>query len=127
MRGAMLINYYEDGVTAPARLSRVMIALMGANGVFASLIVFAWTYLALFVAEPLSWATWMPISRGYGPLGVFEYPFVMLWVMPLFGVFGAWISLQSGRKALAYSFVAVPLVMLCLVMGWYYLSPSDWH
>jgi hypothetical protein len=123
----MLINYYEDGAAAPARTSRIMLTLMTANGLFASAIVFAWTYVALFMAEPLSWATWMPVSRGYGLYGVFEYPFVTLWGMPLFGIFGAWLSLQAGRKTLAYSFVAVPIVMLCLVMGWYYLTPSDWR
>ena len=123
----MLINYYEDGSAAPVRTSRIMVTLMALNGIFSSAILFAWTYIALFVAEPLSWATWMPISRGYGFTGVLDYPFVMLWVMPLIGVFGAWVSLQGGRKPLAYTFVAVPLVMLGLVMGWFHLAPPDWH
>lgn len=123
----MLINYYEDGGEAPARTPRCMIALMTANALFAGAIVFAWTYVALFVAEPMSWATWMPVSRGYGLLGVFDYPFIMLWGMPLMGVFGAWISMQSRHKTLAFAFVGVPLVMLALVMGWFYLTPADWH
>lgn len=123
----MLINYYEDEAAAPARTSRFMAALMAMNGAVSAAIVFAWTYVALFVAEPLQWATWMPITRGFGLMGVVEYPFVMLWVMPLAGVFGAWMSLQGRRKALAYTFVAVPLVMLALVMGWYHLAPTDWH
>jgi hypothetical protein len=123
----MLINYYEDGAVAPARTSRWMVTLMMANALLSSAIVFAWTYVALFVAEPLSWATWMSVSRGYGLTGVFEYPFVMLWGLPLLGVFGAWISLKAGRKTLAFAFVGVPLVMLGLVLGWYYATPSDWH
>jgi hypothetical protein len=123
----MLINYYEDGSAAPVRLSRPMIALMAMNGVFSSAILFAWTYIAFFVAEPLSWATWMPISRGFGFTGVLDYPFVMLWALPLVGVFGAWISIHAGRKPLAYAFVAVPLVMLALVMGWFHLAPPDWR
>jgi len=105
----------------------MMATLMGLNGLVSSAILFAWTYIALFVAEPLSWATWMPISRGYGFTGVLDYPFVMLWVMPLIGIFGAWVGLQGGRKPLAYAFVVVPLAMLALVMGWYHLVPTDWH
>ncbi len=123
----MLINYYEDGAAAPARTSRPMLALMIVNAAFACAFAFAWTYVAFFVAEPLSWATWMPITRGYGIYGALEYPFVMLWGMPVLGICGAWLSLQAGRKTLAYAFVGVPLAMLALVMGWFYLTPSGWH
>ena len=123
----MLITYYQDGSTVPKRASGVMTGLMALNVLFAAGILFAWTYVAFFVAEPLSWATWMPITRGYGLTGVLEYPFVMLWLFPLAGVFGAWLSLKAGHKPLAYACVAVPLAMLLLVMGWFYLTPSDWH
>jgi hypothetical protein len=123
----MLINYYEDGAVAPGRTSRTLLTLMMANGLFSTAIVFAWTYIALVVAQPLSWATWMPVSRGYGLMGLLDYPFVLLWGLPLLGVFGAWMSMQARRKVLAYAFVGVPLVMLALVMGWYYLAPSEWH
>ncbi|MGE0769332.1 MAG: hypothetical protein AB7L90_23065 [Hyphomicrobiaceae bacterium] len=123
----MLINYYEDGGVAPVRTSRLVVTLMMINALFSIAIVFAWTYVALILSEPIAWATWMPVSRGFGLAGVLEYPFVMLWSLPLLGVLGAWLSMQAGRKTLAYAFVGVPLVMLALVMGWYYLTPGDWH
>lgn len=123
----MLITYYEDGSTAPKRTSKTMGALMVLNGALAASIIFAWTYVAFFVAEPLAWATWMPISRGYGLLGLVDYPFIMLWALPLIGIFGAWVCLKGGQKTAAYAFVAVPLAMLALVMGWYHLTPPDWH
>ena len=123
----MLISYYEDGAAAPKRTSRGMALLMGANLLLAATILFAWTYIAFFVAEPIAWATWMPIHRGYGLTGVLEYPFVMLWLLPIGGVCGAWASLKAGQKTLAYACVAVPLVTLLLVMGWFHLTPSDWH
>ncbi len=122
-----MINYSDTASATPVRASRLMATLMGLNGIVSSAILFAWTYIALFVAEPLSWATWMPISRGHGFTGVLDYPFVMLWVMPLIGIFGAWVGLQGGRKPLAYAFVMVPLGMLAMVMGWYHLVPTDWH
>jgi hypothetical protein len=123
----MLISYYEDGTPAPKRTSHGMAVLMGANVLFAAAILFAWTYVALFVAEPLAWATWMPIHRGYGLAGALEYPFVVLWLLPLIGVGAAWVSLKAGQLTLAYACVAVPLVMLLLVLGWFHLAPADWH
>jgi len=123
----MLINYYEDGAAAPVRDSRLLLMLMSANGLLTTAIVFAWTYVALVIEEPLEWATWMPVSRGDGISGLLVYPFLLLWGLPLLGAFGAWLSMQGGRKALAYAFVSVPLVMLAMVLGWYYLAPGDWH
>lgn len=123
----MLITYYEDGSTAPKQTSRGMAAMMCINAAISLSILFAWTYLALFVAEPFAWATWMPVNRGYGVKGVFDYPFLMLWLMPALGVFGAWVGLKGGRKAMAYSFLCIPPVMLMLIVGWFYLTPPDWH
>lgn len=123
----MLITYYEDGTEAPKQASRAMAGLMTVNAVMSSAILFSWTYVSLFVAEPLAWATWMPISRGYGLTGFFEYPFVMLWAMPLVGIGGAWVGLKGGRKTLAYAFAAIPPVMMILIVGWYYMTPPDWR
>ncbi len=123
----MLISYYEDGVAAPKKASMAMAGLMVVNAVMSAGIVFAWTFVSLFVAEPLAWATWMPINRGYGLFGLVEYPFVLLWIVPLLGICGAWVSLKAGRRALAFTFVALPIGMLALVLGWYHLAPQDWH
>lgn len=123
----MLITYYEDGTRASKGPSRLLVLLMAANVAFASTIMFAWTYISLIVAEPLSWATWMPISKGYGILGVFDYPFLIFWVLPLIGVCGAWVSDKGGRKTAAFAFVGVPIAMLLLIFGWYYLAPVEWH
>ena len=123
----MLISYYEDGKAAPKQASRTMGALMMVNALLSLGILFAWTYLSMFVAEPLAWATWMPVNRGYGFNGIFDYPFLMLWLMPLVGICGAWLCLKSGREIVAFSFVGIPLVMLLLIVGWFYLTPPDWH
>ena len=123
----MLITYYEDGTAAPKRTERAMALLIAANLVFAATTLFAWTYIAFFVAEPLAWATWMPIHRGYGVTGILEYPFVLLWLLPILGVCSAWVCLKGRRKPMAYACVAVPLVILALVLGWFYLAPTDWH
>ena len=123
----MLITYYEDGSRVQKRLARPLVGLMALNGLFAAGIMFAWTYVSMFVAEPLAWATWMPISRGYGVTGIMDYPFIILWALPVIGICGAWVGDKGGRKVLAYAFVAVPLIMLVMIFGWYYGAPADWH
>jgi hypothetical protein len=123
----MLISYYEDGTSARREMEPLLVALMGLNCVLSSVILFAWTYIAYFVAEPLSWATWMPISRGSGFVGVLDYPFVLLWLLPLIGAFGGWAGRKSGNKVLAYAFVAVPVLMLLMIFGWFHLAPGEWR
>lgn len=123
----MLISYYEDGKVAPKQASRGLGAMVLLNASLSLGILFAWTYLSMFVAEPVAWATWMPVSRGYGFNGIFDYPFVMLWMMPLIGICGTWLSLKSTRLTLAYAFALVPLAMLFLIVGWFYLAPPDWR
>jgi hypothetical protein len=123
----MLISYYEDGTSAPKRMPRLLVALMTTNAGFAAAILFAWTYISLVVAEPLSWATWVPMSRGSGMGGVLEYPFLLLWLLPLVGILGGWVGAKGNRPAFAYAFVAIPIAMLALVFGWYYLAPTEWH
>ena len=49
--------------------------------------------------------------------------FVMLWFMPAAGILGAWLALKIGRRALAISCVTLPLGLLGLIFGWYYLAP----
>jgi hypothetical protein len=32
-------------------------------------------------------------------------------------------SLKFGKRALALTCVGLPLAMMCLILGWYYLAP----
>lgn len=123
----MLITYYEDGKVVRRGITPILVLLIMANLAISAVILFAWTYIAFFVAEPLSWATWLPVTRGNDLMGVFDYPFIILWNLPLIGAYGAWIGEKGGRKTMAYAFVAVPLIMASLVFGWYYLAPPDWR
>ena len=123
----MSISYYEDGTPIARPQSRKLLALMIANALFASVMLFAWTVVSLFVAEPMAWATWMPISRGSSFEDVVRYPFVLLWLMPAGGIAGAWFATKAGKWALGYACVALPMVIMGLVFGWYYLTPPDWR
>ncbi len=124
----MLINYYEDGQkVASTRTSRKLLLLMTMNGLVAALVLFAWTLISVIASRPLAWATWMPVSRGYGIFSIFEYPFVMLWTLPLAGVCGAWVAAKARRWAVAYSAAGLPIALIAMIFGWYYLVPPEWH
>ncbi len=122
----MTISYYGDEARAPIPASGVMTTLMLANAVVAMTVLFAWTAVSLYIVEPIAWATWMPVRRGTTFEDLFEYPFVLLWLMPAAGIVGAWMSLKLGRRALAITCVVLPLALLSLIFGWYHLAPPTY-
>lgn len=124
----MSISYAND--EAPVIYKKTPVTLVGlilVNAVFAFLILFSWRLVGLFVSEPLSWATWVPVYRGSGYEDIVRYPFVVLWLWPLIGIVGAWVSLKMTKFQLAFAFASMPIVVLGLVIGWFYLTPQDWH
>jgi hypothetical protein len=117
------ISYYGDEAHAPTQPSRILIFLMVANAVVAMTVLFAWTAVSLYIVEPIAWATWMPVRRGTTFEDLFDYPFVMLWFMPAAGIVGAWLAQKFGHRALALTCVVLPLTLLSLIFGWFYLAP----
>ncbi len=122
----MTISYYGNETRAPIQASGFMTFLMLANAVVAMTVLFAWTAVSLYIVEPIAWATWMPVRQGTRFEDLFEYPFVMLWLMPAAGIAAAWLCLKLGRRGLALSCVAVPLALLSLIFGWYHLAPPTY-
>ena len=100
-----------------------LIVLQAANLIFAAGCVFLWAMLSLLVEEPIRWATEYGI--GSRPQ-LFDYPFVLLWLMPVGGACVAWVAQQANRMTLAYVLACYPLAYIGLVVGWYYLAPSSW-
>lgn len=103
---------------------RPLIALFIANGLFAAVSIVWWTAISFIVAEPLRWATWQAI--GPSP-ELFDYPFVLLWLLPLGGVGAAWLALRLERRALAYFLALYPMLFIAAVVGWFYLAPPGWR
>lgn len=123
----MTISYYDDDARAPIQPSGFMTFLMLANAVIVLTVLFAWTTVALYIVEPVTWATWMPVQRGTSFEDAFEYPFVVLWLMPAAGIVGAWLSLRLGRRSTALFCAIAPIALLALVFGWYYLAPPPYR
>lgn len=125
----MSISYHVEGsgqVPAGA-MSRRLILLILLNIGVAATVLFGWTMVSLFVLPPLEWATWMPVYRGSTFVELLRYPFVVLWLWPLLGVAGAWLAHKSGKRALAVACAALPVLLLMLVFGSYYILPAEWH
>ncbi len=123
----MSISYSADGRPYSPLHGPRLAALMTINAVFAGLVVSAWTLVALFVEEPIAWATWSAVTRGNSLLEMFYYPFVLLWLMPAGGIMGAWLAHKARRSVLAYTCVLLPILFLSLVFGWYYFTPAEWR
>lgn len=121
-----LLSYYD--VTAqrkdPAGDNRVLLVLFVVNATFAATTLFWWTFMSLFVAAPIQWATW----RGVGARpDLFDYPFIVLWLLPAAGVACGWIARRAGYGRIACWLAFFPVVLLGLVFGWFYLTPTEWR
>ena len=121
----MTISYYDDGARASIRPTSFMTLMMLVNAVIAMTVLFAWTAISLYIVEPIAWATWMPVRRGTSFEELFEYPFMMLWLMPLAGVACAWLGLKFGRRTFALTCLVLPVALLGLIFGWFYGAPPD--
>ncbi|HEX7075032.1 MAG TPA: hypothetical protein VF226_13405 [Hyphomicrobiaceae bacterium] len=116
----MGLSLYESKRRDP----KPLVALMAANLLFAASSIFLWTLMSLFIAEPVRWAT----ARGIGSRPeLLEYPFILLWLLPVAGACAAWVALKAERLRLAYLLAVKPLLYFGVVAGWYYLAPAQWH
>ncbi len=100
-----------------------LIVLQAANLIFAASCVFLWAMLSLVVGEPIRWAPEYGI--GSRPQ-LFDYPFVLLWLLPVISACAAWVAQQIDRMKLAYFLALYPLAYISLIVGWYYLAPRHW-
>lgn len=123
----MSISYSADGTPYNPAHGKRLAVLMAINAAFAGIVVFAWTIVALFIEEPIAWATWSAVGRGNSLLELFYYPFSLLWMMPAAGIMASWIAHKSRRSALAYTCVLLPILFMSLVFGWYYFIPAAWR
>ena len=102
----------------------LLVALQAVNLTFAVAAVTMWAVVSLLVAEPLRWAT----TRGVGARPeLFDYPFVLIWLLPVAGACAAWVAQKAERSKLALFLAFYPVLYLGLVVGWYYLAPLQWR
>lgn len=117
----MSISYYDDK-EKPQR--KIALALMMLNGAMSFALVFYWSGLDRYIGDPYKWAMRGAISPSPS---LFEYPYLALWLTPLLCMCGGWLALQGGRSNAARVIGFYPIVMMSMMLGWYYLTPIDWH
>ncbi|MEZ5850954.1 MAG: hypothetical protein R3D68_09950 [Hyphomicrobiaceae bacterium] len=97
------------------------------NTSFAVVVLLAWSSVQLFLMEPIEWATWQPITRTQDLASLGEYPFVILWLLPLLGMFGGMVFGASGKSKQAYFCATTPIILISGILAWYYFLPQEWH
>lgn len=106
------------------RKSRFLVVLMAINAGFVLAVMLWWHWMAVVMSEPVRWATW----QALGPRpAMFEYPFVLLWALPVSAVGFAWFARQFGKMRLACGLAFFPVFYLSLIVGWFYMTPMTWH
>ncbi len=108
-------------------LPRAMRAMMAMNAAFGVAVLGAWTYMAVYLAQPIAWATWISVYRGQGIFDAFNYPFILLWLPPFSAIAAAWFAEKASMRGLAYAVVLTPLLMHAFIIGWFNFAPPHWR
>ncbi len=106
------------------RGSRFLTVLVIINGLFVSGVFLWWHWMSGLMSGPVRWATWQ--AMGPRPT-VFDYPFLLLWALPLTGVLGSWFARKFGNMRMACGLAFFPVFYLSMIVGWYYYAPLAWH
>ena len=89
------------------------------NLAFAAANVFLWSFVAVVVADPIAWATWSSFGSVSRRPDLLEYPFVMLWGLPLLGSGVATVNNFLGFKQMAKVAAVFPLTLFGLTLIWW--------
>jgi hypothetical protein len=100
-------------------------ALMAVNLLFAGGCMFWWSLMSLVIADAMSWATWGDIGRGVPDF--FQYPFMLLWALPIGGSCLAWSFQKVYRERLAIAASLFPILLIGVIVAWYNLAPLHWR
>ncbi len=117
----MSVTLYD---TARQHNRTLLRALMMTNIAFAALVLGAWTVTAMVISDPISWATWRTIGGASGWEELIQYPYMMLWSLPLTAVLAAWIAVQARKWRLALGIAMTPILFLGLTIVLYYVLPN---
>ena len=100
--------------------TRSLFMLMGVNIGFAVCVQWGWTFVYMLLGEAMSWATWRAL--GMMP-DIFEYPYIMLWLLPMLAVLVARVLAEAGSSRGAHAATLVPLIFFSLIIGLYHILP----
>jgi hypothetical protein len=111
-----------DTAWVERRRQKVLLTvLVTLNLSFAFATIFLWSALAHFLADPISWATWTNIGTVSSRPYLFEYPYVLIWGLPVLGTAMASINQTLGFRKLAKLVAVFPVFLMALVVLWWHL------
>lgn len=111
------VSLYEGRAYDPNRFVRLMAVV---NIVFACVVLFAWSEIAVYLDAPMAVASDAGIARRPD---FSEYPYVLLWTLPILGSLGAWIAFRAEKFLFAKFLAAYPAIVIISAVFWYhYLS-----
>lgn len=102
-------------------LDRRIRAVAMLNVGFSAAMMWLWSDIPHSLADPVRWATWAPLRPHPGLL---EFPFVLLWGLPMAGTALAWLLRQGGSKRLALWVVSFPLLYLGILLACFHVVPQ---
>lgn len=116
----MKIETHWNAAWQGNRRIRVFLSAMGiANLAFAAANIFLWSAVAIVIADPIGWATWSSLGSVSRRPDLFEYPFIMLWGLPLLGSGVATLNNFLGFKRAAKIAAVFPLSLFIVTIGWW--------
>lgn len=107
----------SDEIAAIERRLSLMLVI---NVALSAAMLLWWHDLSRYLADPIRWATWENIGPN---TGTFEYPFVMLWVLPLVAFGIAWTLRMAGSRRKALWIASFPVFYLGTLVACFYIAP----
>jgi hypothetical protein len=101
------------------RVATFLSAMSLLNIMFAAANVFLWSVLAMVMADPIAWATWHSLGSVNRRPDLFEYPFILLWGLPLLGSGVGALNNLLGFPRLAKVSASFPLALFTLTLVWW--------
>ena len=89
------------------------------NVLFAVTVVFAWSLVGTWLADPISAAAESSVTTFSRP-DLLEYPYLVLWMLPIAGSLTAWLADRMGLTMFAKVAVSYPLLLMGLSYVWFH-------
>ncbi len=81
--------------------------------------IFAWPYVALILADPIGAASHAALSRVASP-ALFDFPFVVIWGLPLGMTVLSWVLSHLGARELARLAALYPTALFATSWFWFH-------
>ena len=111
----MAVSIYEGRRDYKSSFVNAMILV---NVAFTALVIFQWPLIASYIADPMGAAAGQAMSDRSRP-DFIDYPYSLLWTMPLICALFAWLGMKSGWVSFSKFVSFFPTALTSLSCLWY--------